>query len=385
LQWLRSGRTRISMSHNLLILDQFNQLGGAQRCLLDLLPAFHAVGYMTHVAVPGDGPLADRARSSGAIVHRIPCGAYASVKKRWIDAARFGVDLPRQALRIASLVSKHGIDLIYVNGPRLLPAAAIAARGRPVIFHAHSMVKQEAAARLTRWALRSTHANVIAACRFVLEPLAAVVDAGRSRVIYNGVAPVECVRRRRRDTDPWRVGVIGRIAPEKGQLEFIQAARLVLPQLVPRHRRCEFVVCGDPLFSSPQYGRRVRTEAEGLPVEFTGWRDDIRDVLSELDLVVVPSADVDATPRVILEAFSAGVPVVAFRSGGIPEVIEERVTGVLSAPTVMDLASKLLELFSDGGAVLDSLSARAQAAFAAHFSLDRYRAEVLEVVRRCAS
>jgi glycosyltransferase involved in cell wall biosynthesis len=365
------------MSRSLLILDQFNQLGGAQRCLLDLLPAFVQAGYRTHLAVSGEGPLADGARSCGATVHRIPCGAYTSGHKTWMDATRFGVDVPRQALRIASLVSQHRIDLIYVNGPRLLPAVAIAAQGRPVVFHAHSIVAQQAAARLMGWAVRSTNASVIAVCRFVLETLAAVADVGRSRVIYNGVAPVECARRRRGANDPWRVGIIGRIAPEKGQLEFVQAARLLLGQ---QRIRCEFVVCGDALFSSPDYGRRVRAEGEGLPIEFTGWRDDIGDVLSALDLVVVPSAEVEATTRVILEAFSAGVPVVAFRSGGIPEIIEDGVTGVLSAPTARDLAAKLLELFSNGDDLLDCISARARTAYAARFSLDRYRSEILDAV-----
>ncbi|MGA2879251.1 MAG: glycosyltransferase family 4 protein [Bryobacteraceae bacterium] len=365
------------MTRSLLLLDQFNHLGGAQRCLLDLLPAFVDAGYSTHLAAPGDGPLSDSARRFGVAVHRIPCGAYTSGRKSWFDAARFGVDLPRQALRIASLVSKHRIDLIYVNGPRLLPATAIAAGGRRVVFHAHSIVAQQSAARLTRWALRSTNASVIAGCHFALRPLASVLDAGRSQVIYNGVAPVECVRRHRGTSDPWRVGVIGRIAPEKGQLEFIQAARLILPQ-----RSCEFVVCGDALFSSPQYIQRVREEADGLPIEFTGWRDDVRDVLSRLDVVVVPSGAVEATTRVILEAFSAGVPVVAFRSGGIPEIVEDGVTGILSAPTSRDLAAKLLELFSNGGAFLDGISARARQSFAARFSLHRYRSEVLDVVGR---
>ena len=362
------------MNRRLLILDQFNQLGGAQRCLLDLLPAFLEAGYRTHVAVPGEGPLAAGARSIGAKVYRIPCGAYRSGQKSWSNAAQFAADLPRQACRIASLASRHAIDLIYVNGPRLLPAAAIAASGRPVVFHAHSIVSQPSAARLIRWALRSANARVIAACRFVLEPLASVVDPGRSRVIYNGVAPVLCVRRRRAGNDPWRVGVIGRISPEKGQLDFVQAARQVLQQ-----ERCQFVVCGDPLFSIPQYSRRVRAEAEGLPIEFTGWRDDIRNVLSALDLVVVPSSAVEATTRVIPEAFSAGVPVVAFRSGGIPEILEDGVTGVLSPPTARDLAVTLLELFANRGS-LNGIAARAHAAFQARFSLDRYRSEVIEAV-----
>jgi glycosyltransferase involved in cell wall biosynthesis len=208
-----------------------------------------------------------------------------------------------------------------------------------------------------------------------------VVDAARSRVIYNGVAPVACERRRRGTDDLWRIGVIGRIAPEKGQLEFAQAVRLLLSQMTLGQRRCEFVVCGDAMFSSPEYNRRVRLEAEGLPVEFTGWRDDIRDVLSTLDLVVVPSTAVEATTRVILEAFSAGVPVVAFPSGGIPEIIEDGVTGVLCAPTPHDLASKLLDLFSNGEALLHCVSARAQVAFNARFTLVRYRSEVLDVVQ----
>jgi glycosyltransferase involved in cell wall biosynthesis len=364
------------MSRKLLILDQFTQLGGAQRCLLDLLPAFLDAGYDTHVAVPGEGPLADGARRCGAVVHPIPCGAYACGRKSWMDIARFSVDLPRQAARVASLASEHGIDLIYANGPRVLPAAAIGARGRPVIFHAHSIVAQRSAAQLTRWALQSANASVIAACRFVLKPLAKVVNAGDARVIYNGIAPVECVRRRRKDNELWRVGVIGRIAPEKGQLEFVRAAHLILAQ-----KRCEFVVCGDALFSSAQYSRRIRAEAEGLPIEFTGWREDIRAVLSTLDVVVVPSAPVEATTRVILEAFSAGVPVVAFRCGGIPEIVEDRVTGMLSAPTAQDLAATLLELFSGESGSLDRIVTEAQAAFQARFSLDRYRSEVLDAVR----
>jgi glycosyltransferase involved in cell wall biosynthesis len=363
------------MSRNLLILDQFNELGGAQRCLLDLLPAFLDAGYVTHVAVPGEGPLADGARRCGAVVHAIPCGAYACGRKTWMDAARFSVDLPRQASRVASLAAQHRIDLIYVNGPRLLPAAAIGARGRPVIFHAHSIVAQRSVAQLTRWALQSANASVIAACRFVLKPLANAVDAGQARVIYNGIAPLGCVRRKRNDNERWRVGVIGRIAPEKGQLEFVQAARLILAE-----RRCDFVVCGDVLFSSAEYGRRVRAEAEGLAIEFTGWREDIRAVLASLDVVVVPSSPLEATTRVILEAFSAGVPVVAFRSGGIPEIVDDGVTGMLSVPTAQDLAATLERLFSGESASLDRIATEAFAAFQARFSLERYRSEVLDAV-----
>jgi glycosyltransferase involved in cell wall biosynthesis len=364
------------MSGRVLVLDQYDQLGGAQRCLLHLLPAFAEAGLIAHLAIPGTGPLAAAARLHGATVHLIPCGPYRSGEKRWTDAVRFACDLPRQVLQIQSLVRRLGIGLIYVNGPRLLPAAAVAAGGRPVLYHAHSIVGQLSAARLLRWAMQRTGAHVIAACRFVLDRLAPLPPETRARVIYNGIPPGASTRRKRRQGDPWRIGVIGRIAPEKGQLEFVRAARLLLPQ-----QRCEFVVCGAAMFSSSHYGRRVREEAHGLPIEFLGWRSGVDEVLSALDLLAVPSAMVDATPVVILEAFSAGVPVVAFRCGGIPEIVDDGETGVLCPPDPSALARTLLHLMRSGAERLDSLAEHARRVLAGRFSLERYRAEVLQVVR----
>jgi glycosyltransferase involved in cell wall biosynthesis len=362
------------MNSRVLFLDQFAEIGGAQRCLLNLLPAFRDAGYETHLAIPGEGPYADAARDCRTLVHAMPCGQYAHGQKSWTDIARFAYDLPRQASRIASLMSEYRVDLIYVNGPRMLPAAALASSGRPAIFHSHSIVAQNSVARFVRRSIQSAKACLIGACRFVLKPLKDTVDC--SHVVYNGIPPMLCERRSRAEHEPWRIGVIGRIAPEKGQLAFVQAARVVSGQL-----RCEFVVCGDSLFSGDDYGQKVRHEAQDLPIHFVGWQNDVRAVLATLDLVVVPSSAVDATPLVILEAFSAGVPVIAFRSGGIPEIVDDGVTGVLCPPTAQDLACRLIQLLSGPRAVLDSLAPRAKSVFASRFSLARYQTEVLDVVR----
>ena len=74
----------------------------------------------------------------------------------------------------------------------------------------------------------------------------------------------------------------------------------------------------------------VRAEAGGV-VAFTGWTDDISRFLKQVDLLVVPSDAVDANPRVIPEAYAAGLPVLAFDGGGILELIEHGVTGLLTA------------------------------------------------------
>src|SRR2546422_208020 len=121
---------------NILFLDQFSDLGGAQRCLLDLLPAVAERGWRAHVAAPGDGDLRARAVVLGAEFHSINCGPYASGRKSVSDLARFAAELPRLAREIARLSADTEATMVYVNGPRLLPAASFVSR--PLVFHCHS-------------------------------------------------------------------------------------------------------------------------------------------------------------------------------------------------------------------------------------------------------
>jgi hypothetical protein len=107
----------------ILFLDQYSDLGGAQLCLLDLMPAVAWAGWQARVAVPGNGPLAGRLRELGVAVDRLPLGSYRSHKKSAWDIARFAAATPRLVIAIRRLVKQFQPDLIYVNGPRLLPAA----------------------------------------------------------------------------------------------------------------------------------------------------------------------------------------------------------------------------------------------------------------------
>jgi len=148
----------------LLFLDQFSDLGGAQKCLLDLLPAVsHAV-----VAMPGSGPMFERVRALGFETALIDCGPYASGAKTAGDMARFIFEAPRLARQIRRLARRA--DLVYINGPRLLPAAALSGIRQPVVFHSHSYLPLGPARKLSGLALRRLRARVIASCRYVAQP-----------------------------------------------------------------------------------------------------------------------------------------------------------------------------------------------------------------------
>lgn len=333
----------------LLFLDQFSEPGGAQQCLLDLLPAVDPA----IAGMPGHGPMFERVRALGHETARIDCGPYASGAKSLADHARFLVETPRLARQIGKL--SRACDAVYINGPRVLPGAALAGVRVPVVFHSHSWLPPGATRRMCAMALQRLRAHVIASCRYVAnqwEPY-----ANGLTVVYNGVAPPDSPRAPR--TGPFTVGCIGRIAPEKGQREFVKVARLINLQ----RPDARFLIFGATMFAPVDYEREVRAAAAGLPLEFRGWAENVYDALAEIDVLLVPSKPHEATTRVILEAAAAGVPVVAFPSGGIPEVLPQSSL----AESVEEMAR--LALTQGPPRLLQS------------HSLDGYREQILAVLR----
>ena len=362
----------------LLLLDQFSDPGGAQQGLLELLPSIRARGWEAVAGLPGDGELFPRVRQAGFEAVRIRCGPYTSGSKSLMDAARFVTGTPVLARQIRRLAGRFSPDLVYVNGPRLLPGVAWARLRTPVLFHSHSYLFPGVARRLAGLSLRKCGAWVVGACRFVADPWRPFARPDRISVIYNGVAGPESPPPAGTPSHPPTVALIGRIAPEKGQREFVAAAAIIRRALPG----CRFVVYGAALFGEAgalRYDAEVRAAAAPLGVEFAGWVTDIYAALRSVDLLLVPSAGHEATTRVILEAHAAGVPVIAFRSGGIPEVIEEGRDGWLAGSTE-EMAGRAIELLTGDPSRLAEVSRAARLTWRRKFTLNRYHEELLNAM-----
>jgi glycosyltransferase involved in cell wall biosynthesis len=357
--------------NRILILDQFSEIGGAQRCLLDLLPGLHSRRWQVHVALPADGPFSAALAGGGAQVWTLPCGPFSMGRKTARDSIRFLAQWPRQVLDLRVLLRHIRPHVLYVNGPRLLPVAALCRRRTPLVFHCHSVVTQPLANRLVRASLLAARANIIASSRFAARAWADFSPT----VIYNGVDGPETVLPAARG--PLRtIGVVGRIAPEKGQLDFVRAARIAAPHL-PEVR---FLIVGAPVFAAPNYFHQVRSEAAGLPIEFREWAPDASAALRDLDLLVVPSADSDANPRVIPEAFARGIAVVAYRGGGIAELVEDGLTGVLvNTRTTEALAAALVRVIRNPG-LASAMTVRARAAWEDRFRPGAFQAGICDML-----
>jgi glycosyltransferase involved in cell wall biosynthesis len=355
----------------ILFVDQFSDAGGAQRCFLDLLPAFEERGWQVKAALPGNGALASR-------LHAAPlsCGPYRSGPKSGADLLRFVFDVPAQARTVSELLSQDDFDLIYVNGPRVLPGVVFATRGRvPILFHVHNYLDRWYAKALTGWIARARVNSVIACSEFVARPLRRYVSAPKLQVIPNGSSDLGY--RRRSFELPWRIGIVGRIEPQKGQAEFVQAARQV-PD-------AQFLVSGIASAASAGYFESVKELARGWPVEFLGWQEDRAALFANLDLLVIASRQ-EGLPLVALEALSAGVPVVAFAVGGIPEVIRHEKTGFLVPErTPQALVTEIQRLMNGSRDKLVDVAGAARVAWERSFDISRYRERMVEALLKVAA
>ncbi|MGD1093070.1 MAG: glycosyltransferase family 4 protein [Bryobacteraceae bacterium] len=357
----------------ILFLEQFSELGGGQQCLIDLLPGIRERGWEATVAAPGSGPLFDAAREAGAETAVIQLGPYANGRKTPGDSVRF----MRDTLRLRNWIARQDADLIYSSAPRPLVAAALGARGRPVVFHAQHHFGKWYASALASMAAEYARSTVIADAEYVARQFRPYVGPGRLHIVYNGVAEIPFATWKFWRDHKWRIGIIGRIAPMKGHTDLLRAAALLALQGF----NANYVICGAPMFAPAGYMAEVQRLALNLPVDFLGWRRDIPSVLANLDLLVVPSTSAEATTRVILEAFSAGIPVIAYAIGGIPEIIRDSENGFLVPECEpRALARKIQEVTRlDFGPI----AARARADWERHYSVARYREEMIRVIAGC--
>jgi glycosyltransferase involved in cell wall biosynthesis len=143
------------------------------------------------------------------------------------------------------------------------------------------------------------------------------------------------------------IGNVGMIRPDKGQLELVKSAPLVLE----KRPDARFVIVGQGT-GILKRGINVRkaVDCAGLAdkIIMAGYRWDTQDVYAACDMIVIASLRTEASPIVLREAFASGRPVIATKVGDIPEIVRDRENGLLIEPgNTQALASAILEFISD--------------------------------------
>jgi len=154
----------------------------------------------------------------------------------------------------------------------------------------------------------------------------------------------------RESSEDLRVSYIGQLAPHKGVHLLVEAFN----RLIFSSQRAQLKIYGDPNVF-PDYAQLLRKTADGNPaIEFAGRFDNRRvaEILNQTDVIVAPSIWYENSPITIMEALTAGTPVVTANLGGMPELVQHNVNGLLfEAGNISDLAGQLQRLLDEPGLV----------------------------------
>lgn len=272
-------------------------------------------------------------------------------------ALMMAMRLPGSLIFLSKVVRDIQPDIIYTSqqGYDLMLATLVRRFLRmPHLIHLHY--------RIGPWwssppyALIRCASHLLAVSDFTREwAIRAGVAPHRIDTLYNPLTPNSAepleARRSIREIfhlpDDSRIIItVGRLDPGKGHLRLLDAFAHVCHEVPNAH----LLICGRT-FTRNAYDQRIMRRAQALGIEtrvtFAGHRNDVPQLLAGSDVFCLPAL-IEPLGLVFLEAMEAGLPCVACRSGGIPEVILHEKTGLLSEPgDTATLAKNLVRLLCD--------------------------------------
>jgi len=265
-----------------------------------------------------------------------------------LRGARFVGNVARGAwslARLTSLVERGQFDLIYCNGTNANFAGGAVAwsSGVPALWHVrYTSIPGPVAPVHDRLAASQGVKRILCVSKASAKLFPR--GAAKTRVIHNALDVEEFAPHAARPSLRAELGLgpstvifgsQGRILRRKGYLEMVRAGKLAWDGMTEAERSaCRFVVIGDtPEDLRPDHLEECRALARELGMAeafvFTGFRADVRPLVADFDVAVVPSVYADPLPRAVLESMAMAKPVLAFDVGGVAEMLEDGKAGTL--------------------------------------------------------
>lgn len=374
-------------------------ISGGEHSLLTLLAAMPPEVELG-VACP-EGPLAIAVRNLGLPVHAIPATT-ASFRLHAVRTARAIAEIGAAAVAVNRIARAEGASVLHANSVRagLITGLAGALGGRPAAVHVRDVLPMNTTAAAVKQTLRRSSAELIAISEYVRERFGSV--NGYSVSVIDNAVDQRRFDPTAYDRDEWRrrlgagpdeplIGIVGQITPWKGH----DTAVAALAHVRHRHPGARLLVVGDVKFSGPETsldnpgflrGLHELVGSLGLSdeVAFLGERDDVPEVLTALDILIVPSS-AEPFGRSVAEAMTMRTPVIATSEGGPAELLEHGVTGLLAPPGDPDAWAEAIDRLLSDPATARRMAGAAQNVALARFATPRHVGAVLAVLDAAAA
>lgn len=322
--------------------------GGAENHVLMLMRALRTAGHEAHYAGPAQGWLAQEVAKDGFPVFDLPMRGTYDLFSIW---------------RLSRYAQRIGADIIHGHLTRAAFYAGCASRlsGIPNMATAHSDNAGKHFGRAHKIiAVSHAVARFLTTCGYKAE---------RIQVIHHGIPDPLAVARPKAsstlsvdDSGLHTLLMVARIVPAKGHDTALHAMAHL------RHLPVQLLLAGDQ-HAGCGPDMVALSHALGLAerVEFLGHRTDITELMLNADLLLAPSRR-EALSLTLIEAAACGLPVIASRVGGIPEVVQDGQTGCLVPVDDPTALAETIEKLLAQPDKLESFGQRARQAFESSFT-----------------
>jgi len=340
---MKSPKTQRCNPLRVMLFDHIASMSGGEVALLNLVRHLDRRLVEPIVVLGEEGPLAVKLRPC-AEVHILPMQAgFSKARKDSLGAKSLlsgGVvwSVATYVRQLSVFMRQHRIDLVHTNSLKADVLGGLAARlsGTPVVWHIRDRIADDylpsTVVKVFKMLCRSIPNGIIAISYAVAAPLGG--EKGKPKplfVVHDGteVEIFQAMQSARKPSDETVVGLVGRISPWKGQDIFLRAAH----QLRDKYPKAIFRIIGAALFNEAEYEKSIHALASELDlnetVQFTGFRENIPAEIAQLDILVHASTRAEPFGQVIIEGMATARPVVATNGGGVPEIVDDGITGLL--------------------------------------------------------
>ncbi len=314
--------------------------GGVQRRLVSLLPYIDNKKFNITVCAFKDGPLKQTLTEVGSKVFIVP--------------RKFKFD-PLCIIRLFKIIKSEKIQIVHTHAHKpntTARIAAILARAPVIIANEHNVDEWKSTFQKLIDCFLSRFTNrIIVVSKGVQKFCQSTgIPSCKFRLIYNGVEVDKFKNKNFREIkrkelgineNACVVGTVGRIHPQKGHEFLIQ----VVEKLLVEHQSLIFLIIGEGYLKN-EFILKVKSLNLSKNILFLGEREDIPELLSCMDIFVLPSIR-EGFPNTILEAMASSLPVVATDVGGVRELIIANETGFIvppaDIPALYESLSKLIK------------------------------------------
>lgn len=347
-------------------------IGGGEISLQNLLTHLDYKRFLPIVAVPEEGDFVERLRNQEIVYLLVDLP---SIRSTRIDRIMLSI------LHLLKLLRRYQIDLIHANGSRSMLLAGLAAFMLRVPSIWHLRVATQTDYILDRF-LFLLSKRIIIISSAVNERLSWARNKGKIQLIPNGV-DIELFHPNNKmyrheicvqlgfDPEGPIISTMCQLHPQKHLDVFIKAASHI--SLTQPH--AQFIICGREVSVSEGYKDMLKNLAERLGVRnklfFTGFRSDIHKILGATDIFVLSSVN-EGFGRVIIEAMASELPVIATRSGGIPDIVKHGQNGYMFEPGDYKFLARLIINLLENKEYAEKVSEAARDTVIKNFSITKH-------------